>query len=101
MEELNLGEWHAVEKRLMAAVVAQGSTPYAPGISGAKNTLGALLMQWDLPIEPTVHMSPNVAVMLDGQFGKAGNQLRLTLNDSPLAIGFGYDTGMSPPGGSP
>jgi hypothetical protein len=93
--ELDLGQWHKIEALLMDSLASTADEPYAAGISGAKNALAALLMNWDLPVQPVVHMTPNVAVMLDGQFEQEGDSLTLKVSGAPVSIGFGYDTGLA------
>lgn len=91
MDELNLGEWNAIEQRFMDRVLTEGTTAYAGGISGAKNAFAAIMAGWDLGIEPTIHVTPNVAVALDGQFQRYGNHLEHQTIGGKAAVGFGYD----------
>ena len=93
-DELDLGEWMAVEKRFMAHVIANGTTAYAGGISGATNALAALLSGWSLPVEPIVHVTPNVAIALGSQIQNKGDHLELRTGQT-VSVGFGYDEGLA------
>lgn len=95
MDELDLGEWHQIE-RTLATVITAGTAISAP-VAGAKAALARILMAWDMPVEPTVHVTPNVAVALEGQYEKAmsGQRLDLKVTGSPFAVGFGYDVGLA------
>lgn len=92
-EEINLGEWFAVEKRLMDAIAVDGTEINAGGIVGANAALGVLLNAWGLGVEPTVHMTPNVAVALATIQNKA-NHLELQTGEH-VAVGYGYVTGLA------
>lgn len=93
-DELGLGMWFAIEKRFMDRVLLTGTTPYAAGISGALNALGAALMAWDKPVSPIVHVTPNVAVALGDRLTRVDNHLELVTGER-VAVGYGYDTGLA------
>lgn len=93
MEELNLGEWFQIEKHLMDVIAADGTEVNAGGVGGAFEALGVILQAWGLGVEPTVHMTPNVAVALRSSVQRQGAHLELRTGE-PVAVGHGYVTGL-------
>lgn len=95
MDELNLGEWMQIEKMLADKIRAEGTAPLTGAQSDAKKALAGLLQTWDLPVEPTVHMTPNVAVALEGQFKREAAHLELTFGGF-ISVGHGYADAVTP-----
>ncbi|HQW88947.1 MAG TPA: hypothetical protein PK478_03800 [Nitrospira sp.] len=93
-DELDLGQWYAVERRFITAVIAESVSPYPAGISGATNALAALLSAWNKPVSPIVHMTINVAIALGSQIQNKGDHLELRTGER-VVIGYGYDVGLA------
>lgn len=97
MDELNLGEWFQIEKVLADKIRAEGTAPLTGTQNDAKKALAGLLQTWDLPVEPVVHMTPNVAVALEGQFKREAMHLELTFGGL-VSVGHGYADAVEPDG---
>lgn len=87
MEELNLGEWQQVERLFIEKVIAEGTA--GTSSTDAAKALGKLLQGWHLPVEPTVHVTPNVAIALGSQIQNKVNHLEIRTGEH-VANGFGY-----------
>jgi hypothetical protein len=93
-DELDLGDWYAVERRFITSIIAGSVSPYPAGIGGALNALAAILMAWDKPVSPIVHMTPNIAVVLADHLKQVDGHLELITGEH-VVVGYGYDTGLA------
>ena len=87
-DELTLGEWYQIERRFKDVV--QAAAPFAVGgIAGARNALAVALSKWKSPVEPIVHMTPNVAVALGSTIQNKTSHIELRTGER-VAVGYGY-----------
>lgn len=93
-DELDLGQWYAVEKRFMETITTATPSPYPAGIAGSLNALGALLMRWKNPVSPIVHLTPNVALVLADHLEQVDGHLELITGER-VVVGYGYSSFLS------
>lgn len=95
MAELSLGEWGQVERLFAQKVIDEGTTPIGDDTDDARAALGALLQAWPYPIEPTIHVTPNVATALASTVQNKVNHLE-TRTGEHISNGFGYGDALVP-----
>lgn len=93
--ELEAGESKALEAEF--ALNAYATADLVGSASNAKAALAALVSAWDSALQFTVHMSPNVALLLDDVLVKDGNGLFLITGEK-VAVGYGYADGTAQTG---
>jgi hypothetical protein len=88
LDELDLGQWAQVERQLLKHVAYEVFSTYPTGISGPLNALTALLAGWDKPVEPIVHMTRNVAMVLSDYLIRVDDHLELKTGER-VSVGYG------------
>lgn len=87
--ELDAGEARALEEEFALEVWASATS--IGTTADVKAGVAALLDAWPSGIEPTIHMSPNVALLSDF-IERDGDVIRLKTGEK-VAVGYGYKAG--------
>jgi hypothetical protein len=91
--ELAAGEARALEAEFALTAYANAGPPIGTTTDAAE-ALGALLASWDAGVMPTIHMSPNVAVLLGDRIVREGDGLYLRTGEQ-VSVGYGYAEGAA------
>lgn len=93
--ELDAGESRALEVEF--ALSAYATATDIGSSADAKAGLAALVSSWDAGVEFTVHVSPNVALLLGDWLVKEGDGMYLRTGEK-VSVGYGYAEGTAQTG---
>lgn len=94
--ELNAGVDYALEAEFALTAYADAGTTVGTS-SDPRQALAALISSWTSGLEFTVHLSPNVALLLGSYIQRAGNGLYLRTGEK-VSVGYGYAAGAAQTG---
>lgn len=94
--ELNAGADYALESEFALTAYAAAGTTVGTS-SDVRQALAALISSWTSGLEFTVHVSPNVAILLGDAIERSGNGLYLRTGEK-VSVGYGYAAGAAQTG---